>query len=343
MKKRVLIIGILFLILIGLALYLLVEHPNGEVTGIPVSGTIEVTQVELSFKIPGRLSQRLVDEGNTVHTGQHVAMLDRSDQELQVRQATEQVRYAQAVLAELEAGSRTQEILSAEAELERARAGLNAAQSQRTLAQADHDRFEKLHEQGVVSPREYEFYKTQLDVARNSFEEARARVEAATQHLSLIREGPRAEKLEQARTQVRLAQEVFEKAKLQLEYTDLISPIDGVVLSKAAEPGEYLNPGSPVITVGEMDRVWLRAYVNETDLGKVKFGQRARVFTDTFQGREFQGTISYISSEAEFTPKSVQTHEERVKLVYRVKIEIENPDMILKPGMPADAFIESPQ
>jgi HlyD family secretion protein len=128
-------------------------------------------------------------------------------------------------------------------------------------------------------------------------------------------------------------------AETRLGYATLVSPLSGVVLSKNVEPGEYVAAGTPVITVGELVNPWLRAYINETDLGRVKVGQRVYVTTDTYPGKRYEGRISFIASQAEFTPKNVQTEKERVKLVYRVKVDIPNPHMELKPGMPADAEI----
>ena len=126
-----------------------------------------------------------------------------------------------------------------------------------------------------------------------------------------------------------------------MSYATVVSPLTGVVLSKNIEPGEYVAPGTAVVTVGDLVNVWLRAYIDETDLGRVKVGQRAWVTTDTYPGKIYEGRVSFISSEAEFTPKNVQTQKERVKLVYRIKIDITNPNMELKPGMPADAVIEA--
>ena len=128
-------------------------------------------------------------------------------------------------------------------------------------------------------------------------------------------------------------------AETRLGYAALTSTVAGVVLSKAIEPGEYVFPGTAVVTIGNLEQVWIRAYINETDLGRVKVGQAARVTADTYPGKVYPGTVSFISSEAEFTPKNVQTAKERVKLVYRIKIVVANPDMELKPGMPADAVI----
>jgi HlyD family secretion protein len=150
---------------------------------------------------------------------------------------------------------------------------------------------------------------------------------------------------------VKQAEAALALAKTRTGYAELTWPPAGVVpppnaappmyvvLSKNLEPGEYVAPGTPVVTIGDLVNVWLRAYVNETDLGRVKVGQKARVTTDTDPRKIYDGRISFIASQAEFTPKNVQTEKERVKLVYRIKIDIRNPDMELKPGMPADAKI----
>jgi len=130
-------------------------------------------------------------------------------------------------------------------------------------------------------------------------------------------------------------------AETRLGYAALTSPVAGVVLSKAIESGEYVFPGTTVVTIGNLEQVWVRAYINETDLGRVKVGQAARVMVDTYPGKSYPGKVVFISSEAEFTPKNVQTAKERVKLVYRIKIALTNPKMELKPGMPADAVIET--
>ncbi|MFY9856119.1 MAG: efflux RND transporter periplasmic adaptor subunit, partial [Terracidiphilus sp.] len=129
-------------------------------------------------------------------------------------------------------------------------------------------------------------------------------------------------------------------SRVNLDYTVLRAPFTGVVTVRQAELGEVVSPGSPVITLSDLDHIWLRAYVEETDLGRVHWGQEATVTTDTFPGKQYHGHISFISPDAEFTPKSVQTYKERVTLVYRIKIDIDNPNHELKPGMPADASID---
>jgi HlyD family secretion protein len=339
MKKRIPVI-IILLILVAAGIYYYSLRNGQDQGSLRISGNIEVTDVRLSFKIPGRLEEMLVDEGDLVVKGQLIARLENSDQVLALKQARASLEYARSVLAEIEAGSRTQEIAGAQAELSRAVAGLESAKAQLQLAKSDNDRFEELYNQGGISLREYEVYKTQYEIALNAYKESSARLESARQHVSLVEEGARSEKIEQARSQLKIARQSLNQAKLQLEYTGLYSPISAVVLSKSAEAGEYVTPGAAVITIGDLSRPWLRAYINETDLSRIKLNQKVEVTTDTYPGKVYTGRISFISSEAEFTPKAVQTHEERVKLVYRIKIALENPEEELKPGMPADALIE---
>lgn len=155
----------------------------------------------------------------------------------------------------------------------------------------------------------------------------------------LMHRGPRKEQIDAARARFGQARETLELARTRLGYTTLAAPMAGLVLAKHVEPGEQVAAGTPIISVGDMPNTWMRAYIAETDLGRVKVGQKARVKSDTWPDRRYEGTVTFISPEAEFTPKSVQTEKERVKLVYRIKITIPNPAMELKPGMPVDAEI----
>ncbi|WP_243688416.1 efflux RND transporter periplasmic adaptor subunit [Geotalea toluenoxydans] len=179
----------------------------------------------------------------------------------------------------------------------------------------------------------------QLDASGTAFETSRAAVREAREGLALVRKGPRREKIDQARGRLKEAQAALAQAETRLGYATLTSPISGLVLSKHAEPGELVAAGTPVVTLGDITDTWLRAYISETDLGRVKVGQAVLVKVDTYPGRSYRGKVTFISPEAEFTPKNVQTEKERVKLVYRIKITVPNPQMELKPGMPADAEI----
>lgn len=292
---------------------------------IKVSGTIEVTDIEASFKIPGRIVERLVDEGDAVTAGQVLAHLDETDQAHEVAARVAATETAQAALAELKAGSRREEIAQAEAALQRAKADEERLHIEFRRQQA-------LFEKEVTPARE-------LDNARSRYEAARASVREAAERLALVRKGPRQEAIDQARARLRDMEAALALARARLGYATLRSPTAGIVLSKSAEPGELVTAGAPIVTIGDITGAWLRAYISETDLGRVKVGQLARITSDTWPGKAYEGRVTFISPQAEFTPKNVQTEKERVKLVYRIKIDVPNPQGELKPGMPADAAI----
>lgn len=326
MIRKVLLLSAVCLAVIVAALVML-RRPPKKAGGLKVSGAVEVTSVELSFKLGGRLGERLVDEGELVRAGQLVARLEDDElrEERSARAAEE--RAARAALADLEAGSRAEEIAQAEAALTRIKA--DAVRFARDAA-----RMEALYRREVVPLRE-------LEAARAGRDASAAAVREAEERLALLRRGSRPDAVRQARGRAEAAGAALALAETRLSHGLLHAPLSGLVLAKHAEAGEMLAAGAPVVTVGRLEEVWLRAYIPETELGRVKVGQRARVTTDTWPGRAFEGRVAFISSEAEFTPKNVQTEKERVKLVYRIKITLANPKMELKPGMPADAVIET--
>jgi HlyD family secretion protein len=339
MKKRLRIILPLLVLIIGIAGYVSFhDRENGST--LSVSGNIEVDEAQMSFKIPGRLEKRLVDEGDSVTAGQLIATLDTADQKIATAWAEAALAQAQAHLAELEAGSRSQEIEGARAERDRALAAEKTAAAQLSQAKDDFTRYAALFREGGISQKEYDLYNTRYIAAQNNRTEAQARIKSATEQLNLLQAGPRKETIDQARAQVQVATESLNQARQQEKYTELYAPMDGIVLSKAAEPGEYLNPASPVVTIGDTAHPWLRAYIREKDQGRIRLNGKADVTTDSYPNKTYPGRISFLSSQAEFTPKAVQTFEERVKLMYRIKVQLENPRGELKPGMPADAVID---
>ena len=354
-----------------------------------VSGNIELTQVDISFKVPGKLMERTVDEGAAVIKGMLIARIDRdqvdrqrsrdeagvlsaqsqvleTETEVKWQRATlendialkkAQIREAQAHLDELLAGSRPQEI-------QQARAAAADARAQFEQAKLDWDRGQELFKNDDISKAQYDQYRMRNDSTA-------AALRQAEEHLALVVEGPRKEDIEASRAQVATAQAALrvseanslelkrreedvlahiaevnrsraqmEMTQTQINDTSAYSPIDGVVLVKSAEVGEVLAAGTTVVTIGDLDHPWLRAYVNETDLGKVKLGAVTKLSIDSYPGRTYTGRVSFIASEAEFTPKQIQTKEERVKLVYRIKIDVDNPKHELKSNMPVDAEIE---
>ena len=377
-RKRAGAVAALLILLAGGISYVLFRRGDSA-GGIRFSGNIEATTVEVSFRIPGRVVERAVDEGRTVSGGEFVARLDNTDLIDEVRLREAELSAADAALRELTAGSRPQEIARAEAEVARAqaqladllagarpqeiasaRAAVERARADAEKARKDHERTEALLARELIPPQENDAARAASGMASarlkeaeealalalagprvDQVEQARAALVAAKEDLSLVKEGARKETVDQARARWRQAGEGLALARTRLSYATLFSPLSGTVLSKNAEPGEYLAAGTPVVTVADLREVWLRGYIPETDLGKVRLGQEVAVTTDSYPGKKYGGRVTFIAQEAEFTPKSVQTQKERVKLVYRIKVTIANPAGELKPGMPADGAIRN--
>ena len=323
--KRILFIVIMAGLIAGLLYYLFTRDKKEGNDFIKVSGNIETTEVDVGFKISGRIVSLLLQEGDWVENGKILAKLDDEDLRHRFELAKAILNSAQAKLNKLLAGSRPEELREAEA-------ALHQAQFDLENKQAHYERMKVLFE-GRVIPKET------LDNAEAVYKIAKATVQRATENYKLVKEGPRKEDIEDAKAQVEQARASLKLAETQLSYTVLNSPLSGVVLVKSSERGEVVNPGTSIITLADLENVWLKAYIPETDLSKVKWGQEVIVTTDLRPKKEYKGKISFISSQAEFTPKSIQTEKERVTLVYRIKVDIPNPDRELKPGMPADGKI----
>jgi HlyD family secretion protein len=321
-RGRLLALGTAAAVMIGSGCSRPAASGHGEIV---LHGNIEVIDAQLSFKIPGRMVERAYDEGDRLREGALVARLDDRElgQQLAARRA--ELAGAEAALAELEAGSRPAEIAAAEAVLGGAKAEL-------VRAETEAKRQDELRARDVATERDSENARAQRSAAE-------ARVQEATARLALLREGPRRETIAQARARVSQAQAAVALAETQVDNARLLAPFSGAVLERHAEPGEFLAAGAPVLTVADLSRVWVRGYVAETDLGRIRLGQEVDVRTDSYPDRGFVGRVSFIADEAEFTPKSVQTTKERVTLVFRIKVDLENPDGVLKPGMPVDAHL----
>ena len=362
------------------------DHQDPNV--IHLSGNIELTEVNLSFKVPGRLVDLAKDEGDSVRRDELIARLDENeinhslarDQaslrssetmlvtlrtgidyqrtalggDIALRQA--ELRAAEARLAEMLAGSRPQEV-------QQAQAAMNEARTQSDLAKSDWDRAERLFKNDDISAQQYDQFRTRLKATEMALQRAQ-------ESYALVKEGPRQEQIEAQRANVERARAALRLAEagsidlkrreqeletrradiarsqaqvgvLESQRNDrtLASPVNGVVLTKSAERGEVLAAGAAILTLGDIDKPWVRGYIGERDLGRVKLGMPATVASDSYPGKEYKGRLTFISSEAEFTPKQIQTRDERVKLVYRIKIEVENPNHELKSNMPVDAVI----
>ncbi len=323
--KRIVPITIIALAVLGLVYFLLTRAKNEDGSFIKVSGNIETTEVDVGFKVSGRVVSRFFEEGDWVDQGKVLAKLDDEDLRNRLEVARATLMSAQARLSKLLAGSRPEEIRQAEAELNQAKFDLENKETQ-------NERMKSLFERKVVP-------KETSDNAEAAFKIAKATFERAKENYLLVKEGPRKEDIEDARAQVDQARASVKLNETQLSYTTLYSPISGVVLVKSGEIGEVVNPGTSILTMADVENVWLKAYIPETNLSQVKWGQEVIVTTDLQPKKEYKGRISFISSQAEFTPKQIQTEKERVTLVYRIKVDISNKNHELKPGMPADGRI----
>jgi HlyD family secretion protein len=296
---------------------------------LEATGTVEGVEARVGFQRAGQVAEVLVREGDAVAAGQVLAVLDTAALHARRQQAAAQVAAARALLAELEAGSRPQEV---------AQATLASEAAAATLADArrDLERARTLYEGGVFSREAYDKARTAVEVQERQLRQAAAQAD-------LVREGPRQERVDAQRAQVEQARASLAEIEAAIAGAVLRAPFAGVVTTRHREPGEIVAPGAPAISLLDRSDRWIRIYVPEGRLAAVRLGARATIRTDTYADRAYAGEVSHIASEAEFTPKTVQTQEERVKLVYSAKVRITgDPEYQLKPGMPADVSIPLP-
>ncbi|HTS86681.1 MAG TPA: efflux RND transporter periplasmic adaptor subunit [Usitatibacter sp.] len=289
---------------------------------IELSGTVDAREVDVSFQVGGRIERLVTDEGRVVKAGEVLAELDPRDLELAVARAQAQAASAEKALAVLRAGSRIQDIRAGEAAVQQAEADVALAISQQ-------ERTAKLVADHFAPPQ-------QLDTANDAVDVAKAKLDQARQNLSLLREGARKEDIERAAADLEAARAQASTAVQQLAYARLVSTISGVVSVRLAEKGQNVSPGQAVFRIAQIDQPWVRVYLGEKDLPRVRLGQEAEVRVDGVPGKVFRGRLSFISPEAEFTPKTVETKALRVDLVYRAKVDVDDAAGALKIGMPAD-------
>lgn len=292
---------------------------------ITASGNVEAIVVTVSAKTAGQIQSFSVAEGNDVKEGDVLATLDHSLLDVQLRQSEANVQQAQAQLRLLQSGARKEDISIAQEQVELARINLQQAEDDRI-------RFEKLIETNTITKKQY-------DDAVAKFESAANQLNTALENLKKVRSLIRPEEIESAKANLKKMQAGVDLIKQNIDDCTIRSPISGTVTKKFTESGEYVTPGTSLLSIADLSTVDLKIYVPEEQLGKIKTGGEAEISTDTFKDKKYKGEIIFISPEAEFTPKNIQTKEERTKLVYAVKIRIPNPDRELKSGMPADAMI----
>jgi len=324
MTRRTLLTGMVLFAAVGLSAYwyrdAIIEwfSPGNQNQTILLSGNIEAHQSVLGFKtVQSRIVELPFNEGQWVKAGTLLSRLDDSDyrQQVAISRSTLEVQKRQLATAEQNCAA-AQKLLEADAaDLE--------------LAKLEFTRADDLMKKGAGTIEARDQTRAALRKANAGIERDQALEQSAERQVEL------------AQASIQNAEEALKLALIVLDYTTLTAPFDGVITVRQAELGEIMVPGTPVMTLADLDHIWLRAYINESDIGKIRLDQAATVKTDTYPGKSYKGRVSFISSSAEFTPKSVETHAERVTLVYRIKIDIDNPTHDRVPGMPADAVIEA--
>ena len=323
MTPRRLIPAALAVTALALAIWFGLLAPNRDRDGLDVSGTVEATEALLGFQVPGRIEAVLVSEGDAVSAGQELARLDRTELAARVAGAQAQARAARAMLSELERGYRPEE-------LAQARAALRGAEQRRVEAEREQERSRRLYEGGAISRQAFEQAETAATVAETEREQAK-------EQLALLEAGPRRERIEAQRAAVLQAEAAVSQAEASLTNAVIVAPFTGIVTVRHREPGETAPAGGAVVTLMNPNDRWVRIYLRGDIVGRAALGQLATITADAYRDRTYSGEVAFIAREAEFTPRNVQTAEERVKLVYAVKVRITGDSAFdLKPGLAAD-------
>jgi membrane fusion protein YbhG len=327
MKKKAKVIGVLIIVLIAVGAFFLVRSllHKPPSTQLVLHGNVDIRQVELAFNGNERVADMLVQEGDRVKKGRLLATLDTVRLSHEVAQAEARVKAQWEVLAALLAGTRPEDI-------RKARADVEAAEAEEKNAGAVFRRKSVLAEKDLISRQERDDAKAAADYAK-------AQLKAARESLALAVAGPRKEDIAAARATLRAYEAGLSVAKRNLEYAHLYAPSDGVIQTRILEPGDMASPQTPVFTLALTNPVWVRAYIPEPDMGKIRLGMSAEVTTDSYPGKRYKAWIGYISPTAEFTPKSVETREVRTSLVYQVRVYACNPENELRLGMPATVIV----
>lgn len=298
---------------------------TGDDAAAVLHGNVEIRQVDTGFRVGGRIAAVLVEEGERVQAGQVLARLDTDLLEAETDRIRAQLAQQEATLQRLERGYRSEEIAGA-------RADAAAAAALAENARINLHRVEAMRSSNAISQKE-------LDNARGTYRNAAAKHKAAREQLALVSAGYREEEILAQRAVVAATRASLQQAIIHLSDAELKAPQDGIVLTRAREAGAIVDTGQTVYTLSLVNPVWLRVYVDEPRLGRIKPGMRVEAETDAAPGRRFTGHVGYIAPAAEFTPKNVETYEVRTSLVYRIRVQVEDPDNIMRQGMPVRVFL----
>jgi HlyD family secretion protein len=290
------------------------------------SGILEAVEVNVASKVSGQILQINVREGDTVVKGDTLASIDNEMQQLQLQQAVAGIDLADAQYRLLLNGARSEDLSAAEETVRQTESSLQTAAS-------DFERIKELYTTNSVSKKQYEDAESRVIITQ-------AQRNSSKQNLQKLRRFARPEDIGAAKARVDQAKAQANLIKKQIKDSYITAPVSGTVTYKPVEEGELIGTGSTIVRISRLEKVELMIYVNETELGKVKLGSHADVVIDTYPDKNYSATVIYVSPVAEFTPRNVQTKDERTKLVFGVKLEVENISGELKSGMPADAYLK---
>jgi HlyD family secretion protein len=298
------------------------------------TGYVEATEVRVSARVPGRVTEVLVTEGQRIDAGAPVATLSAAEIELALRRAAAERAQADAQLRLLQRGARAEDIQQAEAQLAAAQSDQRAAEAEWSAASGDEARFEQLLARRAGSQKQRDDAVARRALAEARVKAAADRAAAAGAVVARLRAGARTEEIDGARARLAAVDAQIATLEHDRDETRVVSPVAGTVTSRLVEPGELIGAGAPVAVVVDLDRAWVNAYVEEPVVPLLRIGEATVVSTDA--GDRLEGTVAFIAPRAEFTPRNVQTSDERSRLVYRVRVNIDNREGILKPGMPVE-------
>ncbi len=330
MNKKIIVGAVAAALLIAAGAYWLVGRSSDNQSHLTLHGNVDIRQVSLAFENSGRISSLAVDEGDHVKAGQVLATLNTEALKIQEQQAIAQLDIQKQTVREQQTGARPEE-------LAQARAQLSSAQAQLQKATEDISRIQHIS----ASTSGKGISKQELDTARSNLRIAQASVKERQASLALMEKGVRSEQRDASAAQVRATQAQLALLQYQLSRAELRSPVDAVVRARLQEPGDMTSPQKSVFTLALSAPKWVRVWLNESDLGRVKTGMPAEILTDSFPDNPVKGKVGFISSVAEFTPKAVQTEELRTTLVYEVRVIVDDPDNVLRMGQPATVNIDT--
>ena len=306
-----------------------------------VSGHVEATEVRVAAEVGGRLVALTVAEGDRLQAGDIVARVDTRDVELEIGRAEAEREAAEAQLRLLEAGARPEDVRQAQAQIDVLEAEIAAIDAELVAATADRERFESLLAADAGSRKQRDDAAARVNVLQERTRALREQMRAGEQVVARLESGARTEEIDAARARVAVVDAQIAVLRKRIDDATVVAPAGGIVTQTLVEQGEIVAPAMPLFVVTDIDRAWANLFVPEPAVPRLTIGQAALVFTDA-GGAGLPGTVTFVSPQAEFTPRNVQTAEERSMLVYRIKVAVDNRDGVLKPGMPVDASLELP-